>query len=508
MKIKKRAALLAAVMAFALMLPQAAMAADAEKYNVPVVNTTLVNPLAPVTYGVGGPNELPIDTDIKKEDEAPVVPEANEQGDWDGVWGVLTEHSLPGFISGVPLNTSNMEIYFYFHAKDGNNDQQAVPDMATCPELSVTLDPTGAFSAQDLKVETVGKHIVKISGLKYTNPNSTRFVGSITGKDIAGVPLTQMNIGENIPELKKPEEPGTTVGPDGEVVEGATSLIVKSSSIGADVINAGDAFTLNLNIYATASGKKAVNDVIVSVAPAEGVVITSGSSTQYVGTMKPGASTSVSFPMRVLPDYTQGVSSVNVSVTGVGADGTPTVVSIPVRQPDRFEITRVEAPDTMQVGMDNVASIYFVNKGKTSVNNLTVQLVGTNLNQSTQSQYYGNLNAGTEDSVDLDLSPVEAGTVEGTITVTYESAAGETITLTEKLSIPVEEYQDPWGGMDPGMMEPEYPMEDMEPEGGMAPWQMALIGVVAVGAVVILIVVLRKRAAKKKAAQEESDEDF
>lgn len=511
MKLKKRIVVLAATLAFAMVLPQAALAAEIKteadaKQGATVTTEPFTKPAETEKPGDGTQKPDGGEATPTPTPEPTPVPDEIPQDVWGGEWGVLTAHSISSGTGGTTLDTSNLTVDFFFNFDDSN--KQAVPDMKTWSDLSIRLKDNGAFSAQDLKVETIGKHILRVSGLKYTNTNNTRLEATISSSK-EGFP--ELTIGENIRELYPvaPEDDGTGTG-EGEGASNAPGLIVKSSSIGSDVVNAGEEFTLSLTVYATSSGKKNVNDVVVSVAPAEGLVISSGSSTYYVGTMKPGQSKTVSFPMRALPDFTGGVSTVAVTVSGSESTGTPTTVSVPVRQPDRFEVSRVEVPDIMMVGEENVATVYFVNKGKNPVNNITVQLAGTNMQQSTQSQYVGNVAAGTEDSADLDLSPVEGGNIEGTITITYEAPSGETVTLTEEISVPVENMSDPMGGMeDPGMMDPEFPV-DGEPtgNGGLAPWQIALIVVVAAGAVAAVVVVLRKRAAKKKAAQEESDEDF
>ena len=507
MKLKKHVKVLAVALALAMMVPQAALAAETTASQQTASNAAAVTeqantetqkpaetqkPVVPTTAPTAAPTATP---------EPEPTPEP-EQDKWDGTWGTLTSYTISSGTGGTALDTSNLTLEFYFNRE--NSNIQAVPDMMTEQNMSVTLASGGAFSAQNLQVETAGKHVLRISGLKYTNSSNTRFEATINSPAYGD----SKKIGENIRELYKPEE-NTPVGPDGEPVEGASSLIIKSSSIGADVINAGDECTLSLTIYATAAGKKNIDDVVVSIQPEKGLVITSGSSTEYIGTMKPGQSKTVSFPMRALADFTEGVSTVGVSVTGVGATTGTTTISVPVRQPDRFEVSRVEVPDTLMVGTDETATVYFVNKGKNSVDNITVQMTGTNLRQTNQNQYFGNLAAGTEDSVELELSAMETGTVEGTITISYEAPSGETVELTKKISVPVEEYVDPWAGGDPGMMEPEFPVDgEMDQSTGMAPWQIALIVVAVAGAVAVVVVVLRKRAAKKKAAQEESDEDF
>lgn len=488
MKLKKRIALLAATLAFAMVVPQVALATD---------GTTDPN-AASSTSTAASETQSPSPSPSATQTPPPEVP---DQDKWNGTWGTLTSYYISSGATGTALDTSDLTLEFYFNLPDSN--AQAVPDMENAGAMSIELKNNGAFSAQDLKVETVGKHILRVSGLKYTNSGNTRFEAAVTCTGYEGT----MNIGENIRELNINTASSEGEGANGEA--NATGLIIKSSSIGADVVNAGDEFKLSLTVYATASGSKEVNDVVVSVTPATGVTITSGSSTQYIGTMKPGQTKTVSFPMRALPDFTEGVSTVSVAVTGTGVTGTPTTVSVPVRQPDRFEVTRIEIPETMMVGEDGMASIYFVNKGKTAINNLTVQFTGKNVKQENQTQYVGNLAAGTEESADVELSPVAAGAVEGTFTMTYEAPSGDLVTITKDISTVAEEYQDPFAGMDPDMMDPDMPADGMpEENGGLAPWQIALIVVVVIAVAVAVVIVLRKRSAKKKAEQEESDEDF
>ena len=151
-------------------------------------------------------------------------------------------------------------------------------------------------------------------------------------------------------------------------------------------------------------------------------------------------------------------------------------------------------------------SLTYVNKGKNPVSNLEARLSGTNLGAGGY-QYLGNLNAGTEGSVDFDITPDAAGAVSGTITLSYEDASGEPRTITKDFSTTAEEMT-----FDPGMMDPG--LEDMEPtQTGMPAWGWVLI-VVCGGVVVAVVVVVVKRRKKKKAMAlaaleaEDSDEDL
>ncbi len=61
------------------------------------------------------------------------------------------------------------------------------------------------------------------------------------------------------------------------------------------------------------------------------------------------------------------------------------------------------------VGETGSVTLSYVNKGKNAIGNLEARLTGTNLGGKNY-QYLGNLNAGTEGSVDLTLLPTPPAT--------------------------------------------------------------------------------------------------
>ena len=142
--------------------------------------------------------------------------------------------------------------------------------------------------------------------------------------------------------------------------------------------------------------------------------------------------------------FTGTVASITVNMTGTGSvtgkevSGT-TTISVPVSQPDRFEVGQLElSGDTIYVGDTGSVSLSYVNKGKNPVSNLEARLTGTNLGAGGY-QYLGNLAAGTEGSVDFDIVPDAAGTVSGIITLNYEDASGNPQTISKDFSVSAEE---------------------------------------------------------------------
>lgn len=286
------------------------------------------------------------------------------------------------------------------------------------------------------------------------------------------------------------------------------NLLVRTSTYG-DAVTAGSPFTLSLGLYAT-DGNETLNDVIVSLTLPENISLNGGSLSNYVGIMAAKSMRDVTFSVLPAAGFTGTVADITVNMTAVGditgkAVSSTTTISIPVSQPDRFEVGQLQlSADTMMVGDTGSVTLSYVNKGKNPIGNLEARLTGTNLGSESY-QYLGNLNAGTEGSVDFDITPDAAGNISGIITLNYEDASGNPRTISKDFTATAEEvnYEDAMPDYDPSMDEPQ--------QTGMPVWGWVLI-VVCVGvvvAVVVAVIVRKRKKAKALAAlDEDSDEDI
>lgn len=293
------------------------------------------------------------------------------------------------------------------------------------------------------------------------------------------------------------------------------SILVRGNKITTSVQGAaagtalaGNECTMTLDILST-SGDEALTDLLVTLALPEGVTLASGNSTAYIGSMAAGSGTSVSFQLLPGANFTGGVATIGVSLSAVGKDtgvavSSSTNVTVPVVQPERFELTNLEAPETMYLGEEGYVSLTFVNKGKSSINNLSAEISGENIANPGQSQYLGNIAAGTENSVDFNVQANNTGTLKGTITLSYEDDQGNVKTMTKDFSCDVQEmpsYDDGMDDFDPGMVEPE--------KTGLPIWAKALIGVAVVAVIAgVVVFVRKKRKEKALGTLEDEDEDI
>lgn len=362
------------------------------------------------------------------------------------------------------------------------------------------------FSAIEGTVTALDKvnnsYTVQFNGLQYLGGDNT-FKFDISYNSSYALPVTSLSV--SLPQCYTIEKNGTESGAQLR----APGLIVKEFSFGGASVPAGSPFTLNLTVFAT-SGDQNLSDVTISLALPENVTMANGNSSVYVGSMSPESSKQISFEILPSANLTGGVASLQLSMSGVGAsDGTKSegtaTVTVPVVQPERFEITKVQGAETLMAGEEGLLEVTFVNKGKEPISNLSAEINGEKLRNPGQSQYLGNVQPGIENTVEFTIASDTEGTITGMVTLTYENSAGQTKTITKEYSCTVQPAMDMGGDMG-GM---EMPIEPMpEPQSGVPVWVwiVAVVGVLAVGGVAAVII-LKKQKAKKLAQLEAEDDD-
>ena len=288
------------------------------------------------------------------------------------------------------------------------------------------------------------------------------------------------------------------------------TLMVQSVNYGGQSIEAGKTFTLTITSYNT-SKTVALTDVTTSINLPAGLMLASGSNKELTTQVAAGGSYMSSFqmqadasaetgPVNVTVDYTYYISGTSEPLSD------SQTITVPLVQPDRFTFTTMDVPTEAYAGEEAYVSLDFVNKGKGVLYNLSAELSG-DMDNAGQTQYLGNLQSGTEGSVEFGVLASQAGTVSGVITLTYGDVNGIAKTQTKEFSISVMEmpsYDDMYP-MDPGV--------DMPVETGfvMPWWGWLLIVIVVVAVVVVVVRIVKKRKAKKLAlelAEDEDDEDF
>ena len=399
---------------------------------------------------------------------------------------------------GSPI-TKGMQVTITLYLKD---DRAAVVDATAVATLN-----TSAFTGTSPVYSTTtvypnGTYAFVFENLTYTG-NAKDFNVSIAYPD-ASSPVEMLDLPVSINQLVPwvaPDEEKPT--PETPV---PTNFILRDANYGSETVYAGKPFHLSVVILAT-SGSSSVSNVSVSFTPPEEMTFVDGSSVVYIGSMSQGTTSTIGVNLMPNGNIPEGSYPISIDVKGFNSKGeavTATMsVTVPVLQPERFEIFNTMLPTFLTAGMDDgsgFGSITLVNKGQGAVSNVTVDVVGEGLSLGEGRQFIGNINGGAQNTADFLISASSPGRVSALVVVTYENIRGEQKSLEHAFDIEVAEFMPP-DMDDPGIM---FPIDEPA-SAGLPPWGWILIVVGAAAAATIFLVRWRK---KKKAAAEAALDDL
>ena len=295
-------------------------------------------------------------------------------------------------------------------------------------------------------------------------------------------------------KVKKTEEP------DANTVDSPVpNIIITRFDYGGASVAAGSGFNLSFKFKNTNSKIK-VENLVTTVEGGEGLTLNGSANTFYFEKVGAGSEKTVSVPMKVARTVTGSTAPVSVSFKYEYVDNgkrTPVTseqkITVPVYQPDRFEISKPTLPVMVYAGEETSLSLNYVNKSKSDISNVEAEITG-NIESVTPFQNIGNLEPGKSGTIVFAVTALEPGEAEFTIKVTYEDGNGDTKTreFPVVLSVEAMDYSDP--GMDEPMPEPEE-------ESGIN-WPLVIGIIIAIAAVAFIVIKKKKKAA---AARKEAE---
>ena len=147
--------------------------------------------------------------------------------------------------------------------------------------------------------------------------------------------------------------------------------------------------------------------------------------------------------MQALTTAKSGAQSISVSCKYEYVDGSKRSsatsevrLSVPVMQPDRFQVNAPVLPDMIRAGEEVTLSLPYVNKGKEEVSNVETSIEGE-VDTPSASQYLGNFDSGKSGNIGFIFTPREAGRTELTLKVSYEDANQTLRTLSFPVTLEV-----------------------------------------------------------------------
>lgn len=299
----------------------------------------------------------------------------------------------------------------------------------------------------------------------------------------------------------------------------APNIIIDSYSFGGDYVLGGKTFPLDMTIRNTSTQASIQNlkvtiqgipgtgkDTSVAYSPAN------SSNSFFFENLGTGASQNIkldliakadatpdSYPLQVVFDYEYTANGTKEKASTVTE-----TIRIPLQQDDRFTANPPEVDQMAYVNQEFPVNITLVNKGKSSVYNVTVDVEGEGFEKTGSAYYIGNVESGKEEYYDTRIIPSVEGEIKGEIVISYEDSNGNAKEIRQEFITNAMQ-----------MMMPDFPINDMPTGGdvqdGAKPPVLVIViiavGVVVLGAgVFITLSVLKKKKLKAKEIEEDNED--
>lgn len=277
-------------------------------------------------------------------------------------------------------------------------------------------------------------------------------------------------------------------------------VILSGYSYGASAIAAGSEANLQFT-FTNTSKLLDVENIVLKITTGSDLRLNGSSNTLYFEKLAAGGSKTVTLPLKASQIIAGSTQDVGLSFSYEYVDNDQRLsrssdmsISVPLYQPDRFELSEPVAAYVGYVGEETSLTMDYVNKGKSEVCNVEARISG-DVDSYNSFVRVGNIASGKNGTIAFAVTPMLEGDNKAIITVSYEDVNGEVkerIFETTLSAMAMEPF-------DPG--EWEDPLEPVD-EGNGFPWWIVGI-VLAVATIVIGIVVSRKKK-KAKLAKEQA----
>lgn len=287
---------------------------------------------------------------------------------------------------------------------------------------------------------------------------------------------------------------------DEETIASPTPIVILSKyNYGGSSVAAGSSTNLSFSFTNTSKTIK-IENVMVTVTGGQDLMLNGSTNTFYFESVAASGSKTVTVPMKAAQLISASAQDVKIDVTYEYVDqnarksGNATLsLSVPLYQPDRFEMSEPTSSYTGYVGEETSLTIDYVNKGKSAINNVEATISG-DIDTPTAYQRVGTIDGGKNGTIAFAVTPQLEGENQVKIVITYEDSNGNTKERVFEATVEAMAYEPTDPGMDdPGMIDPE--------PANTFPWKYVIIALVVIAIIALIVLRARKKKAKQKAEQ-------
>lgn len=358
-------------------------------------------------------------------------------------------------------------------------------------------DSQSAYTLNDIRPNQSGVVMVSVKAVDKIASASQSLSAKLdfyydngTNATASGSASGSVNVPAKVTEDKKDEE----------TIASPTPIVILSKyNYGGSSVAAGSSTNLSFS-FTNTSKKLKIENVMLTVTGGTDLMLNGSTNTFYFDSVAAGGSKSVTVPMKAAQLISASAQEVQIAVTYEYVDqnarksGSASLsLSVPLYQPDRFELSEPKTAYTGYVGEETSLTIDYVNKGKSAINNVEATISG-DIDTPTAYQRVGTIDGGKNGTIAFAVTPQMEGENQVKIVITYEDSNGNTKERVFEATVEAMAYEPTDPGMDdPGMIDPE--------PANTFPWKYVVIAVVAALIVLLVVLRIRKKKAKQKAEQ-------
>ena len=247
---------------------------------------------------------------------------------------------------------------------------------------------------------------------------------------------------------------------DEETIASPTPIVILSKyNYGGSSVAAGSSTNLSFSFTNTSKTIK-IENVMVTVTGGQDLMLNGSTNTFYFESVAASGSKTVTVPMKAAQLISASAQDVKIDVTYEYVDqnarksGNATLsLSVPLYQPDRFELSEPKTSYTGYVGEETSLTIDYVNKGKSAINNVEATISG-DIDSPTPYQRVGTIDGGKNGTIAFAVTPQLEGENQVKIVITYEDSNGNTKERVFEATVEAMAYEPTDPGMDdPGMID-------------------------------------------------------
>lgn len=286
---------------------------------------------------------------------------------------------------------------------------------------------------------------------------------------------------------------------DEDPIASPTPIVILSKyNYGGSSVAAGSSTNVSF-LFTNTSKTIKIENVMVTVTGGQDLMLNGSTNTFYFESVAASGSKTVTVPMKAAQLISASAQDVKIDVTYEYVDqnarksGNATLsLSVPLYQPDRFEMSEPTSSYTGYVGEETSLTIDYVNKGKSAINNVEATISG-DIDTPTAYQRVGTIDGGKNGTIAFAVTPQLEGENQVKIVITYEDSNGNTKERVFEATVEAMAYEP----IDP--VDPDEPI-DPEPTSTF-PWKYVIIALVVIAVIALIVLRIRKKKAKQKAEQ-------